>query len=77
MKREGRILINRDSPSHSETREMFKYVKRGEILLPAHLQRELDEYCQGCGTAFSKAKGQRSYFGQVFCVECVDRWTSK
>jgi len=68
-----KILIKKDNITKKELNNYFQ--NRNGILIPQELKRELDEYCQGCGHTF-KNKKQVKYYGQYFCIECVDKWTT-
>lgn len=67
-------LIDKVAPTKREVENYFQ--NRNGILLPQHLKRELDEYCQGCGETYQN-KRQVKYFGQIFCHQCVEKWTGK
>lgn len=71
-----RVFFKGKDPTKAELKKLFTHKERNGLHLPQTLINELDNYCQGCGTPFAKAKGQAEYFGQMFCIECVDKWSS-
>lgn len=64
-----KIILDIDSPTFQQTKramDTYKKDKKSAIYKP--------DMCGGCGntlTEFSKMK----YFGEYFCMECVDKWT--
>lgn len=75
MREKTRIILDLEAPTRDQAREALSrdLVNRNGIYIPQNLKRELDEYCKGCGHPFGSKK-QESYFGETFCVDCVERW---
>lgn len=55
--------------------QQSQFQKHGSIVLPTDLAKELEDLCGTCGVPL-KTVSTRKYFGQIFCLRCVQAMQS-